>query len=62
MILQAELTPERLAQELLWLIRDPQQLKRMAEASKTLARPYAAASVVDLAMRLCIKSTSTSIS
>ena len=61
MILQAELTPERLAQELLWLIRDPQQLKRMAEASKTLARPQAAASVVDLAMRLCTRNTSTSI-
>ena len=53
MILQAELTPERLAQELLWLIRDPQQLARMAEASKKLGHPDAAAKVVDLAMKIC---------
>jgi UDP-N-acetylglucosamine--N-acetylmuramyl-(pentapeptide) pyrophosphoryl-undecaprenol N-acetylglucosamine transferase len=52
MILQAELTPERLVQELLWLARDPQQLKRMAEASKHLGHPDAAARVVDLAMRI----------
>lgn len=51
MILQAELTPERMAQELLWLINDPQQLVRMAEASRNLGRPDAAARVVDLAMR-----------
>ncbi|MFN0087594.1 MAG: undecaprenyldiphospho-muramoylpentapeptide beta-N-acetylglucosaminyltransferase [Blastocatellia bacterium] len=50
MILQAELTPERLAQELLWLARDPQQLKRMSDAGKALGRPAAAARVVDLAM------------
>lgn len=49
MILQAELTPERLAQELLWLVNDPQQLARMAEASRTLGHPDAAARVVDLA-------------
>lgn len=52
MILQAELTPERLAQELLWLVRDPQQLARMAEASKKLGHPEAAASVVDLAFKI----------
>jgi UDP-N-acetylglucosamine--N-acetylmuramyl-(pentapeptide) pyrophosphoryl-undecaprenol N-acetylglucosamine transferase len=51
MILQAELTPERLAQELLWLVNDPQQLVRMAEASRKLGHPDAAARVVDLAMR-----------
>lgn len=53
MILQAELTPERLAKELLWLIRDPQQLARMAAAGKELGHPDAAAKVVDLAMRIC---------
>ncbi len=53
MILQAELTPERLAQELLWLIGDPQQLARMAVASKELGHPDAAAKVVDLAMKIC---------
>ncbi len=52
MILQAELTPERLAQELQWLARDPQQLIRMAEASRKLGHPDAAARVVDLAMRI----------
>jgi UDP-N-acetylglucosamine--N-acetylmuramyl-(pentapeptide) pyrophosphoryl-undecaprenol N-acetylglucosamine transferase len=52
MILQAELTPERMAQELLWLINDPQQLVRMAEASRKLGHPDAAARVVDLAMRV----------
>jgi len=52
MILQAELTPERLAQELLWLVRDPQQLARMAEASKKLGHPQAAAKVVDLALKI----------
>ena len=56
MILQAELTPERLAQELLWLIRDPQQLARMADASKTLGHPDAAAKVVDLAEEIIEKS------
>jgi UDP-N-acetylglucosamine--N-acetylmuramyl-(pentapeptide) pyrophosphoryl-undecaprenol N-acetylglucosamine transferase len=53
MILQAELTPERLAQELLWLVHDPQQLSRMAEAGKKLGYPDAAARVVDLAMKIC---------
>jgi UDP-N-acetylglucosamine--N-acetylmuramyl-(pentapeptide) pyrophosphoryl-undecaprenol N-acetylglucosamine transferase len=52
MILQAELTPERLAQELLWLINDPQQLSRMADASRGLGHPDAAARVVDLALKI----------
>jgi UDP-N-acetylglucosamine--N-acetylmuramyl-(pentapeptide) pyrophosphoryl-undecaprenol N-acetylglucosamine transferase len=52
MILQAELTGERLAKELLWLVHDPQQLGRMAEASRKLSRPDAARRVVDLAMRI----------
>jgi UDP-N-acetylglucosamine--N-acetylmuramyl-(pentapeptide) pyrophosphoryl-undecaprenol N-acetylglucosamine transferase len=52
MILQAELTPERLAQELLWLARDAGQLQRMSEASRQLAHPDAAARVVEIAMRV----------
>jgi UDP-N-acetylglucosamine--N-acetylmuramyl-(pentapeptide) pyrophosphoryl-undecaprenol N-acetylglucosamine transferase len=52
MILQAELTPERLAKELLWLVHDPQKLGRMAEASKRLGHPGAAARVVDLAVKI----------
>ncbi len=54
MILQAELTPERLAQELLWLVHDPQQLARMAEASKKLGHSEAAARVVDLAFKIWV--------
>ena len=50
MILQAELTAEKLAQELVWLARDPQQLQRMAEASRQLRHPRAAARVVDLGL------------
>jgi UDP-N-acetylglucosamine--N-acetylmuramyl-(pentapeptide) pyrophosphoryl-undecaprenol N-acetylglucosamine transferase len=52
MILQAELSPERLVKELLWLARSPQQMKRMAEASRRLAHRDAAAQVADLAMRI----------
>jgi UDP-N-acetylglucosamine--N-acetylmuramyl-(pentapeptide) pyrophosphoryl-undecaprenol N-acetylglucosamine transferase len=52
MILQAELTGERLAQEILALARDPQRLGEMAEASRALAHADAAAKVVDLAMKI----------
>ncbi len=52
MLLQADLNPERLAQELLWLARDAAQLQRMGEASRKLGHPDAAARVVDLAMRI----------
>lgn len=52
MILQAELTPERLAQELLWLARDAQQLQRMSEASRQLGHPDAAKRVADLAVSI----------
>jgi UDP-N-acetylglucosamine--N-acetylmuramyl-(pentapeptide) pyrophosphoryl-undecaprenol N-acetylglucosamine transferase len=52
-ILQAELTGERLARELLELVRDPQRLGQMAEASRRLAHRDAAARVVDLAMKIC---------
>jgi UDP-N-acetylglucosamine--N-acetylmuramyl-(pentapeptide) pyrophosphoryl-undecaprenol N-acetylglucosamine transferase len=52
MILQAELTGERLAQEIIALAHDPQRLGQMAEASRTLAHADAAARVVDLAMKI----------
>lgn len=51
MILQSELSGERLANEILSLIRDPQKIKTMSQASKTLAHPDAAARVVDIAER-----------
>lgn len=55
MILQAELTPERLIHELLWLANDRAQLARMSAASRQLGHPDAAARVVDLAIRVTSK-------
>ena len=52
MLLQEDLTPERLAQELLWLARDAQQLQGMSAASRKLARPDAAKRIVDMAERV----------
>lgn len=52
MILQAELTSDRLVRELLWLANDRAQLFRMAESSRRLGHPDAAASVVNLALRV----------
>lgn len=49
---QSELTPERLADELLRLVRAPGELMKMATASRRLAHRDAAARVVDLAMRI----------
>jgi UDP-N-acetylglucosamine--N-acetylmuramyl-(pentapeptide) pyrophosphoryl-undecaprenol N-acetylglucosamine transferase len=52
MILQSELSGERLANELLALINAPQTLAAMSAASKTLAHPDAAARVVDIAEKI----------
>ncbi len=52
MIPQAELTGERLAREIGALIADPERIKRMAEASRKLARGDAAATTVDLMEKL----------
>lgn len=52
MILQSELTGERLVLELLQFVRDPQKLKQMGAASRRLAHPDSAAKVVDLAMKI----------
>ena len=52
MILQSELTGERLAKELLTLISDTEKLAAMSAASKTLAHPDAAARVVNIAERI----------
>jgi UDP-N-acetylglucosamine--N-acetylmuramyl-(pentapeptide) pyrophosphoryl-undecaprenol N-acetylglucosamine transferase len=51
-ILQQELTGERLATELLQLIDDPGRIQEMEEASRKLGRPDSAARVVELAMSL----------
>lgn len=52
MILQSELSGERLASELLVLAKDPARRLAMSDASKTLAHPDAAARVVDMAERI----------
>ncbi|MFN7928361.1 MAG: undecaprenyldiphospho-muramoylpentapeptide beta-N-acetylglucosaminyltransferase [Blastocatellia bacterium] len=52
MILQSELSGERLASELLVLIGDAERLAAMSAASKKLAHPDAAARVVDIAERI----------
>jgi UDP-N-acetylglucosamine--N-acetylmuramyl-(pentapeptide) pyrophosphoryl-undecaprenol N-acetylglucosamine transferase len=48
MILQQELTGERLAAEIAALVKAPDELTRMEEASRKLARGDAAATTVDL--------------
>lgn len=48
MILQQELTGERLAKEISTLARTPEEITRMEEASRKLARGDAAATTVDL--------------
>ena len=48
MILQQDLTGERLAAELTRLVQAPDELTRMEEASRKLARRDAAAATVDL--------------
>ena len=52
MIVQSELTPERLAGEIARLIENPDEIDRMEEACRKLGRPDAAARAVDLAMSL----------
>ncbi len=52
MILQQELSPERLAQEIGALVDDSARITRMEEASRTLVRGDAAAAVVDLVEKL----------
>lgn len=52
MILQDELSGERLAREISALVADPEQLTRMSGASRKLARGDAAAATVDLMEKL----------
>ncbi len=54
-ILQAELTPERLISEIRELLGDPLKLMRMERAAKSLARPEAAAHIADLVEGLAAK-------
>jgi UDP-N-acetylglucosamine--N-acetylmuramyl-(pentapeptide) pyrophosphoryl-undecaprenol N-acetylglucosamine transferase len=52
MILERDLTGERVAREILELMDDPAEIDRMEAASRGLARADAAERTVDLAMRL----------
>ena len=52
MILQADLSGERLAEELLSLVNDPGKIRQMGVAAKTMARPDAARDAADLIEKL----------
>jgi UDP-N-acetylglucosamine--N-acetylmuramyl-(pentapeptide) pyrophosphoryl-undecaprenol N-acetylglucosamine transferase len=52
MILQKDLTPTRLAEELNQLIENPDEIDRMEEASRGLGRLDSTERAVDLAMRI----------
>ena len=52
MIVQKELTPERLAEELGGLIEHPEQISRMEEASRRLGRSDSTERAVDLALSI----------
>jgi UDP-N-acetylglucosamine--N-acetylmuramyl-(pentapeptide) pyrophosphoryl-undecaprenol N-acetylglucosamine transferase len=54
-ILQAELTPERLMREIHELLRETARLIEMERAAKSLARPEAAAQIADLVEELAAK-------
>jgi UDP-N-acetylglucosamine--N-acetylmuramyl-(pentapeptide) pyrophosphoryl-undecaprenol N-acetylglucosamine transferase len=49
---QAELTPERLAQELIGLLRDPARLKEMSERARALSHHDAAGRVARMVAEL----------
>lgn len=51
-LLQSELTPERLMEEISAFLANPHRLTTMAEASRRLARPDAARKIVDLVYEL----------
>jgi UDP-N-acetylglucosamine--N-acetylmuramyl-(pentapeptide) pyrophosphoryl-undecaprenol N-acetylglucosamine transferase len=51
-VLQSELTPERLVEEISQLIENPARLAAMAEASRRLAHVEAAQKIVDLAYEI----------
>jgi UDP-N-acetylglucosamine--N-acetylmuramyl-(pentapeptide) pyrophosphoryl-undecaprenol N-acetylglucosamine transferase len=52
LLLQADLTPRRLADELIALISEPSLIRRMAIASRQLGYSDAAARVVDFGLSL----------
>ena len=57
MILQADLTGEKLAAEIGALVRDPDEITRRERAARRLARPDAAALIVEMIEKLTDKSS-----
>jgi UDP-N-acetylglucosamine--N-acetylmuramyl-(pentapeptide) pyrophosphoryl-undecaprenol N-acetylglucosamine transferase len=55
MILQQELTPERLAEEIKRFVRKPGEIDRMEAASRALGRPDSTERAVDLALEVAGK-------
>ena len=54
-IVQSDLTPERLAAEVRELMASPALLERMGSAARRLARPDAAARIADMVEKLVRK-------
>jgi UDP-N-acetylglucosamine--N-acetylmuramyl-(pentapeptide) pyrophosphoryl-undecaprenol N-acetylglucosamine transferase len=54
-ILQQELTPERLAREIAHLLEHPEEISRMEEAARGLSRADASSQVAELALKLAKK-------
>jgi UDP-N-acetylglucosamine--N-acetylmuramyl-(pentapeptide) pyrophosphoryl-undecaprenol N-acetylglucosamine transferase len=52
LLIQRELTPQRIAEEIKWFIDHPREIDRMEEASRSLGKPGAAGACVDLAESL----------
>ena len=52
MILQQDLSAERLAEEITTLVREPEKITTMEQAARKLARGDAAAAVVDMVEKL----------
>jgi len=52
LLLQAELSPDRLVQEVTTLLRDRERLAKMAQAARGFAHPDAAAKIASLAARV----------
>ncbi len=55
MILDRELTPERLSSVLTELLSEPDKLQAMAKASRAMGRPQAASDIADLVLDIAKK-------
>ena len=55
MILDRDLTPERLSSVLTELLSEPDKLRAMAKASRAMGRPQAASDIADLVLAIAKK-------